>query len=82
MGLEGIGATALEYRKRLVTLFARHGFEEVSTDDWDIRSDAANVLLVRIGDTMAPEHVRHFHALRYLSRRTPRRAQEERPNGR
>jgi acetoin utilization protein AcuA len=79
--LEGSGTTAMEYRRRLVALFARYGFEEASTDDADIRSDEANVLLVRFGGTVPPEHVRHFHALRYLSRRTWR-GRGGRPDGR
>ena len=68
--LEGTGLTALAYQRRLVALFARFGFQEFPTDEHEVRSDPANVLIARIGERAAQEHVRHFHALRFVSRRT------------
>lgn len=47
--LDGTGLTKEEYHRKLITLFEGHGFTTHLTDEPNICSDPANVLLVRIG---------------------------------
>jgi acetoin utilization deacetylase AcuC-like enzyme len=57
---EGAGLDPFGYRRLLVRLLGAVGFVEERTDEPDIASSPANVLLVRVGRRVPPERVAAF----------------------
>lgn len=47
--LQGTGLSKAEYRRRLMSLFAKFGFRHFHTNEDNIRLDSANFLMARIG---------------------------------
>lgn len=65
------GLTPFAYRRLLERTYRKAGFERMGTTDPEIRSDAANALMVRIGPQAPEELVRAFHLLRTRPRSGP-----------
>lgn len=62
--LKNTGLTVWDYRKMLERLFAIGGFRPVSTDDPDILSHPANVLMVRYGKNVPIKAIEAFDSIR------------------
>jgi acetoin utilization protein AcuA len=60
--LEGTGLTKWKYRVMLRHILSRVGFQEMTTDEPNIRWDPANIFMVRIGREVPEEIVRRFRA--------------------
>jgi acetoin utilization protein AcuA len=59
---EGAGTDAFGYRKLLSGLLGQVGFVEERTDEPDIASAPANVLLARVGRRVPPERAAAYRA--------------------
>ncbi len=58
------GLRPFAYKRLLERLYGKAGLRSTPTSDPEIRSDAANALMVRIGPAAPEEVVREFHRLR------------------
>jgi hypothetical protein len=56
----GLGISRFHYRELIARLFAAHGFSEYLTSEQNIRMDAANILLARLGSRLAEENINRF----------------------
>jgi acetoin utilization protein AcuA len=63
--LEGTQKTAQEYRAMLMRLFARHGFQEYTTNDPNICLRSENVFMGRIGKNISQAIKDRFKWLRF-----------------
>jgi acetoin utilization deacetylase AcuC-like enzyme/GNAT superfamily N-acetyltransferase len=59
--MQGLSISEFQYRDLIARLFASQGFVEYTTTEPDIRSDPANILLVRIGKRVDPSLASRFH---------------------
>lgn len=66
--LEGTGLSIWQYRKVLESVMGRVGLEPRPTDDPEISSHPANMLMVRVGPRVPREDVIRFEQLRYPER--------------
>lgn len=66
--LKGTGLSVWEYQKVLQKVMGSVGLEPRATDDPEITSHAANMLMVRIGSRVPFETVTRFEAMRYQNR--------------
>lgn len=58
------GLTPFAYKRLLERLYRKGGLQRMATSDPEIRADAANALMVRIGPRAPDAAVRGFHRLR------------------
>ncbi|MCL5677574.1 MAG: hypothetical protein M1602_06935 [Firmicutes bacterium] len=66
--LRGTSLNPYQYRTMLTRLFGSVGLEPRGTDEPDIASHPANMLMVRMGRRVVPERVLEFETLRYENR--------------
>ena len=62
--LDRSGLGAFAYKRRLERLYGKVGLEPMPTSDPEVRADAANALVARVGPDAPEEVVREFHRLR------------------
>ncbi len=55
-----LGITPFGYRELIARIFAAHGFWEYLTSEPNIRMDPANILLARLGSSVAEENINRF----------------------
>ena len=56
----GLGMSPFHYREMIARLFAAHGFSEYLTSEPNIRMDAANILVARLGSRLPEESMNRF----------------------
>lgn len=62
--LKGTGLTVWQYRNLMENLFRKVGLEPCNTDDPEICSHAANMLMVRVGKKVCREDILEFERVR------------------
>ncbi|MBX6395169.1 MAG: GNAT family N-acetyltransferase [Alicyclobacillaceae bacterium] len=66
--LDGTGLNVWEYKEVMKKVMGSVGMEVYATDDPEICSHPANMLMARIGRRVPPESIEKFHRLRFQNR--------------
>lgn len=66
--LDGTGLNVWEYKEVMRKVMGSVGMEVYTTDDPEICSHPANMLMARIGRNVPPESIENFHRLRLQNR--------------
>jgi hypothetical protein len=66
-----MGISRFRYRELIARLFAAHGFAEYMTSEPNIRMDAANILVARLGSCLGEESMKRFFERLFQSELLP-----------